>query len=123
MRNSPQNTQKRPSADTEYTESIGKGGSAFSVFSGQKRLARWVGFTTEHTERATPDTEIQRKDVEGCTAFSVFSVRRNAPQKTKFSEERLRINGEAARKGPRGFSVFCGSGLDRAGQGYLQCVQ
>ena len=40
---------------------------------------------------------------------SVYSVcRRNAPQKTKFSEGTLRSNGEAARKGPRGFSVFSG---------------
>ena len=35
--------------------------------------------------------------------------RRDALRKTKFSEGRLRSNGEAARKGPRGFSVFSGS--------------
>ena len=41
---------------------------AFSVFSVQKRLARWVGFTTEHTEN------IQKA---WGSDFSVFSVPRS----------------------------------------------
>ena len=57
----PQNTQNGLTPDTEHTENFRKAWgsdfsvfsvprSGFSVFSVQKRLARWEGFTTEHTE-------------------------------------------------------------------------
>ena len=58
---------------------------------------------------ASPSQNTQKVLEKGrASIFSVFSVPRDTPQKTKFSEGRLRSNGEAARKGPRGFSVFSG---------------
>ena len=66
--------------------------SGFSVFSGQKRLARWAGFTTEHTERAYARHRTHRKYWEWrhgflciqCAAgggFSVFSGRKRSSVK------------------------------------------
>ena len=52
--------------------------SGFSVFSGQKRLARRAGFTTEHTERATPDTEHTEDLRKARGSTSVYSVCREA---------------------------------------------
>ena len=66
--------------------------------------------------RTASPTQNTLKVLEGCRGsdFRVFSVPRDAPQKTKFSEGRLRSNGEAARKGPRGFSVFSGENDEEA---------
>ena len=109
--------------------------SGFSVFSGQKRLARWAGFTTEHTERAYARHRTHRKFSEsmgfGLQCIQCAAKRLQCVQWPKTAGtvggfyHRTHRTGYARHRIHRRFSGSMGFGLQciQCAAKRLQCVQ
>ena len=115
----PQITQIRASPDTDRHRWAGLNqctsvsrAASICVISGSRSTGE-IDHRT-HRTASPPQNTLKVLEEYRASVFSVFCVPRDAPQKTKFSEGRLRSNGEAARKGPRGFSVFSGENDEEA---------